>query len=816
MELLEAMEELEAQAAVPQGSAAPMVDDVVVMQVKHTQQKLMAAHLQRSSGKDASSFPFFWVLSKLMKLYEEYPDGITDAIALTELMAAHYQRHNGRPLAGVAGHRGLQTEDDLLSEGFEDEAIYATIAHMDGHRLTLQLQTADSLDVWMTVNMYFHQRFRACMTCIQTMGSRQRRFPLTAQRQVIFTKAKVLERKDVSAHGQSTTVSLLPTPYMVLQLERGRAADEQFVAKAVSLAEIDRRAHPGNPHPLLQQSIVKARVVDIGAVRPCKTPLHIQRQVILLGEVTHEAARQTLRSSQRFIEGTHMLVLWDDQVVLSRLFNVGDDLIVFQPFVHMCEHNDDEIGSIVNEYSASQPHHRFYFEYGTATVLFTRNRHVTKATVTTGQATSLATDAHYSAIDRLPIEAIQSTWVNFAVYGQVDEIRVSHGIPLMAAYFYAYYDPTTGSSPASESSAIPQRSLDRAIVSKYYLVVLMRVYDAGSKRTLCVEITGENAVRALRLRRGQSVLLQGLVAVNLNDPAIASLRQDRIGQQQYAGTQGTAAFAFTNSDYSKQAPQPNGTSESHEIALMSDWVSIFGDQAAFQEARLSLINQTLGFLNSIRELPLMNHWCASALLNKRPVVSMLPIRMNITSLGWLIPSAGSDVFAIDSTCEQGFSTMLAHKPCLRPLEMAPRVHASDTDEPRWRCDFCHEIFTGMHETLQSFGDLVVAIEDGSTSELLAYCQGPMVESILGLAADEYVQLSLSDKRALLGRAIGRDFLFLLSRCDARSVVVQDNHAKQIRTAMSTRIDVVQQVDGYAQAQQLLRQLKHSRRSGDFE
>eukprot|EP00644_Phytophthora_capsici_P018030 jgi/Phyca11/547538/estExt2_Genewise1Plus.C_PHYCAscaffold_250178 len=311
-------------------------------------------------------------------------------------------------------------------------------------------------------------------------------------------------------------------------------------------------------------------------------------------------------------QGLHLMVLWDDQVALSRLFRVGDTLSIFHPFVHVCDQHDTEIFHILNEYS-SQQRLVYYFEYGSATVLFCQPCR--------------------RPLSRL--EDIKPGWHNFSLYTHVRSIKVSHGISLLAAFFYAYYDPKTNQSGAMNFKQ-PPPPLDRTIVSKYCLVVMLQVYLPSSKRLMTIEITGENALVALRLVPGQSVFLDGLAVIDMKSKPVRRFRERAIMPSASVTTPTQVEFAFPTKMYSN-------SSDSGVVVLCSDWASIFGKQSLFRtNSKLTVVNTTPGLMNTVLDQP--------KALDNASTHALKMVEMTVTGAGWLIPN--SNGYTIDSTCEK--------------------------------------------------------------------------------------------------------------------------------------------------------------------
>ncbi|KAG6951103.1 hypothetical protein JG688_00013883 [Phytophthora aleatoria] len=151
MELLDAIEELEQpRSAGPGQCAAPQQDlDFVERQVLFVQQKLRELWLRkRGIGAEISRIPFYWVFSKLLRLIEEYPDGLTEAVVVTELAKSLKQKEAGiaeqevgTPMKKKRKIRDEEDMGDLLAEG-EQEALQAKVTGYGNHRLTIEMENA--------------------------------------------------------------------------------------------------------------------------------------------------------------------------------------------------------------------------------------------------------------------------------------------------------------------------------------------------------------------------------------------------------------------------------------------------------------------------------------------------------------------------------------------------------------------------------------------------------------------------------------------------------------------------------------------------
>lgn len=73
-----------------------------------------------------------------MRLVEQYPDGLTDAILLTELMTKLQQREYASRNSGSAHEDQSMTQ--ALDESDENAVIEATLQQAETHRLTLSVK----------------------------------------------------------------------------------------------------------------------------------------------------------------------------------------------------------------------------------------------------------------------------------------------------------------------------------------------------------------------------------------------------------------------------------------------------------------------------------------------------------------------------------------------------------------------------------------------------------------------------------------------------------------------------------------------------
>ncbi|RQM13097.1 hypothetical protein DD237_002935 [Peronospora effusa] len=783
MDLLDAIEELEEPTNALH--SVHQTFDFVERQVLFVQQKLRDFWRKKHDrSADRPCIPFYWVFSKLLRLIEEYPAGLTEAVIITELTKLLKQKedeHSEKKTGTLLKKRKIQHVEAMEDLLFEDkqEVLHAKVIDYGNHRLTLEMENVTDVTIYIDAT-----------------------FPFQTGCEVLFTNAKLLERKEVDRRlmdeeNHRVKFTLLPTAFLTIRLDEDRMLDRKLLADAISLSQVNQLVGEVQDPTVIQLLMPTAKVLDIGAIRPCQTPLYVHRQVILLGEVDPTNTRVpggAAPNTQRLTQGLHLMVLWDDQVALSRLFCVGDTLTIFHPFVHVCDQHDTEILHVLNEYS-SQQRLTYYFEYGSATVLFSKSCRVSAMNNSTKTSAILQ---EHSEMERplSHLDEIKPGWHDFSLYAHVRSIKVSHGIPLLAAFFYAYYDPKTNQPGAMNAKMLLPPPLDHTIVSRYYLVVMLQVYIASSKRLLTIEVTGENALAALRLLPGQSVFFDGLMAIDMQSKPVRRFRER--GLMPIASASATKAdFAFPMKAYSTSL-------SSGVVVLCSDWESIFGKQSLFNSSsKLTTVNTTPGLLNTALD--------RSATLYNVAAHALSLVEMTVSGIGWLIPSDNLEVqgFTLDTTCEKGHATTCAHKSCFRPLEMMTREQQT-SGLRKWKCVFCQEIFFGLQDTVQTYSDLVVILQNGrsKTSPLVVLCHGETVESLLGLRAEVYVELPLAEKRKTLELITGTSFRLLLSRCEPRHISIPTTSFRITTLIIHLRIDILQPINTFAAAHHLLSKLQY--------
>lgn len=85
-----------------------------------------------------------------MRLVEEYPDGVTEAIVVTELMALLQRRvHSSASTTNSSSRKVVRDVEDMtrvLSDLEEDDdAISARLVSYDGHKLSIQAEKSSDI-----------------------------------------------------------------------------------------------------------------------------------------------------------------------------------------------------------------------------------------------------------------------------------------------------------------------------------------------------------------------------------------------------------------------------------------------------------------------------------------------------------------------------------------------------------------------------------------------------------------------------------------------------------------------------------------------
>lgn len=105
-----------------------------------------------------------------MRLIEEYPDGVTEAIVVTELTALLQRRVHSSPSAISSNRkvvRGVEDMTRVLSELEEqDDAISARLVSYDGHKLSIQAEKSSDIKLEMYV-------WRLCIHVLSSVNTKR-------------------------------------------------------------------------------------------------------------------------------------------------------------------------------------------------------------------------------------------------------------------------------------------------------------------------------------------------------------------------------------------------------------------------------------------------------------------------------------------------------------------------------------------------------------------------------------------------------------------------------------------------------------------
>ncbi|KAI9914066.1 hypothetical protein PsorP6_006287 [Peronosclerospora sorghi] len=729
MDLLDAIEELEQPATARAGTQSAQQDfDFIEHQVLFIQQQLREFWKLKYHNSRSTCVPYYWVFSKVLQLIEEYPNGLTEAIVVTELTKLLEEKalKNANPKTEPLCKKRKMRDPEAIRDFFVDggqNILHAKVTFYENYRITLKMETPTEL----VAHTYLHPRFRSCLDILHQnvrygKSNGGAAFPFETDREIAFTNAKVFQAPSM--------LTLLPTAFMMIQLDEDKALDRTLLTDALSLSKADELIHTTQDPAVIQSLLLTVKVLDIGAIQACQSSLYLHRQVIMLGEMN---PLSTPRTKQRL----HFMVLWDDQATLSRLFRLGDALTIFHPFVHVCDKSDTEIVHLLNDLSLQCPI-TYYFEYGSATVLFSQPCEI--STLTSSIQTFQEREHTLTKVDD-----IQPGWQNFSLYAHVQSIKVAHGIPLLAAVFSTHYNSMTNASGFTDANRQTRLAMDRSIMSRFYLVVLLHVYTAASNRLLTIEVTGSAALTAVRLFPGQSIFIDGLVAIDVRSQEIRRFRD----QQAMSSSLPHADAAFPTEAYC------SSSSSSGLVVLCSDWEKIFGKHAfAPSDCTFKIVNTIPGLLNLSVD--------RSTLVQNVAMHALARVERTVVRAGWLIATQ-TQCMTIDTSCERGPLSMYVHTFCSRRVEMI-----TESELPTRTCAFCQQGLRGQ-DMRQTYADMALSLENRHTpsSPLVVLCQADTVERLLGLAAPAYGHLSPADKRKRLSHVVGTSFRFVLSRCEPR-------------------------------------------------
>ncbi|OQS00873.1 hypothetical protein THRCLA_05830 [Thraustotheca clavata] len=270
-----------------------------------------------------------WVVENLVNLFTEYPDGITYAIAITEMMVRYKLDRTG---------------------DVKNESITTELVQYEATRHTLILALTETEEDCFDGNrklahMFLHQRFERFAG-----NGNVDLHPFNAKRRLLLTNLQRFEKRN------HTALWYLPTDFMVFEATLSDPWDKGFYDQALCLSTLTQWQQI--PTELIHLQCLRMKIVEVLSTRPCVSSAALRRQSIVVSPVKGDGA-------------SFLFVLWDQQIMLSQLLQPGDLLIVDSPFLHECDSGVDEHAAIFSEVpSYVRVYPKVFLEYGSSTVIF--------------------------------------------------------------------------------------------------------------------------------------------------------------------------------------------------------------------------------------------------------------------------------------------------------------------------------------------------------------------------------------------------------------------------------------------------------------
>ncbi|KDO29434.1 hypothetical protein SPRG_05971 [Saprolegnia parasitica CBS 223.65] len=426
---------------------------------------------RRPKDRDVS---IHWVTRHLVALLQEYPDGITRPVALTELMVRYLQSHSERVMVG---DRASETDVQVAELRQLIAARHTLVLDLISPHASSQ---EDETRARAETQMFIHQRFERFFS-----NDPATPHPFNLKRKLWLTNLRRLQSaNDAKLH------RYLPTDFMIFELSLRDVWDKGFLDHANCITALLQWQQM--PPDTMHQQRFRGKVVDILAARPCVASGALRRQTILISPGAANAP-------------TFLFVLWDQQTLLSQLLQPGDLVVIDCPFLlpvdatHSPEHR--AILADVPPHSRVFPH--IALEYGSSTVLFRtpatvqRDILLTQANETLDipkeETTKFANLAYYPY--PLQLNQLAPRSVNASLLGLVVDVKVSSASALLASFCATFY-----------SSLEPLLCVELTICDWHRL-----------EKPLQIECVGAVAATAVRCALGHVVFLDGVVLVE--DPA---------------------------------------------------------------------------------------------------------------------------------------------------------------------------------------------------------------------------------------------------------------------------------------------------------
>ncbi|CAK4130583.1 unnamed protein product [Aphanomyces euteiches] len=437
----------------------------------------------QAATNETRTIPEHWVLGTLLQLFQEYPNGITQAIALTELVVRWKQQQHKT-------HRSNAWNDtDVLCMAIQQFIAKKQVVvvnetldpSMDGRSNVSTRDPTD--DTIQDIHLFIHQRFHRYLPQTPTILH-----PFNPKRKLLVTGLRSLQRRQPREF-----VECLPTDTMLLILDPVNDPWDQSLLQSTAcvstLASLDQI-----PSDQWHIQLLRMKIVAVDPVRSCVSSINaIRRQTIIVEGSTNLS---------------FLFVLWDHQTNLALALQPGDTLVIDCPYLNLRDGNNLEHRALFDE----SPGHvtQLFMEYGSSTILFVipaarLTDVVTQRSVTfeapIDEVSKFADLARYPlALDEwvdLPVNCF-----NAAFLGLVADMHVGHSSPLKHHVLTTYLSAASGT--ASQTGAL---------ASDTTVVLTLRSLKPPFP-LLSIEITGRSQVEAiLQCELGHLVFLQGVVLI---------------------------------------------------------------------------------------------------------------------------------------------------------------------------------------------------------------------------------------------------------------------------------------------------------------
>ncbi|EQC37239.1 hypothetical protein SDRG_05464 [Saprolegnia diclina VS20] len=431
----------------------------------------IACFPRRPKDRDVS---IHWVARNLLALLQEYPDGLTRPVALTELMVRYLQSHSERV---IAGDRSSETDVQVAELRQLIAARHTLVLDM----LTLHAASQeDETRARAETHMFIHQRFERFFS-----NDPATPHPFNLKRKLWLTNLRRLQSTN-----DTKLRRYLPTDFMVFELSLRDAWDKTFSDDARCITTLLQWQQM--PPDMMHQQRFRLKVVDVLAARPCVASGALRRQTILVSPIASPTP-------------SFLFVLWDQQTLLSQLLQPGDHLLIDCPFLLSVDaQHSPEHRAILDEVP---PHSRVYphiaLEYGSSTVLFRTPAVVQRDIILTQSNETLdipkEETTKFANLSQYPyplqLNQLASRCVNASFLGLVVDVKVSAASPLLASFCATYY-----------SALEPLLCVELTICDWH-----------RREKPLQIECVGSVAAAAVRTSVGHVVYVDGVVLVE--DPA---------------------------------------------------------------------------------------------------------------------------------------------------------------------------------------------------------------------------------------------------------------------------------------------------------